>query len=59
MGSFAEAYNDPLLAWFNYLHVLRLDLFIWAQLFEGRLVLNPGLNLIRVSVSFIEKHFLG
>ena len=30
-----------------------------AQLFEGRLVLNPGLNLTRVSFSFVQKHFLG
>ena len=25
MGSFLEAYNDPLWGWFNYLHVFRLD----------------------------------
>ena len=31
----------------------------WAQLFEGRLVLNPGLNLTRVSLSCVQKHFLG
>ena len=31
----------------------------WAQLFEGRLALNPGLNLARVSFSFVQKHFLG
>ena len=31
----------------------------WAQLFEGRLALNPGLNLTRVSISFVQKHFLG
>ena len=30
-----------------------------AQLFEGRLALNPGLNLTRVSISFVQKHFLG
>ena len=31
-----------------------------AQLFEGRLALNPGLNLTRVSFSFVsQKHFLG
>ena len=30
-----------------------------AQLFEGRLALNPGLNLARVSFSFVPKHFLG
>ena len=30
-----------------------------AQLFEGRLALNPGLNLTRVSFSGVEKHFLG
>ena len=30
-----------------------------AQLFEGRLALNLGLNLTRVSFSFIQKHFLG
>ena len=33
---------------------------IWAQqLFEGRLALNPGLNLTRVSISFVQKYFLG
>ena len=30
-----------------------------AQLFEDRLALNPGLNLTRVSFSFVQKHFLG
>ena len=30
-----------------------------AQLFEGRLALNPGLNLSRVSFSGVQKHFLG
>ena len=32
---------------------------IMAQLFEGRLALNPGLNLTRVSLSCVQKHFLG
>ena len=31
----------------------------WAQLFEGRLALNPGLNLTRVSFSYVQKLFLG
>ena len=31
----------------------------WAQLFEGRLALNPGLNLTQVSFSCVQKHFLG
>ena len=30
-----------------------------VQLLEGQLVLNPGLNLTRVSFSFVQKHFLG
>ena len=30
-----------------------------AQLFEGLLALNPGLNLTRVSLSGVQKHFLG
>ena len=30
-----------------------------AQLFEGGLALNPGLNLTRVSFSCVLKHFLG
>ena len=30
-----------------------------AQLFEGRLALNPGLNLTLVSFSCVQKHFLG
>ena len=28
-----------------------------AQLFEGQLVLNPGLNLTRVSFSRVQKQF--
>ena len=35
------------------------DLESGAQLFEGRLALNPGLNLTRVSFSCVQKHFLG
>ena len=31
----------------------------WARLFEGRLTLNLGLNLTRVSFSCAQKHFLG
>ena len=31
----------------------------WAQLFDGRLALNPGLNLTQVSLSCVQKHFLG
>ena len=34
-------------------------LLLRAQLFEGRLALNPGLNLTRVSFSFVQNHFLG
>ena len=37
----------------------RRTIQFWAQLFEGRLALNPGLNLTRVSFSFVQKHFLG
>ena len=33
--------------------------FIRAQLFEGRLALNPGLKLTPVSFSCFQKHFLG
>ena len=44
----------------GYLPVSRFEYEIsWAQLFEGRLVLNPGLNLTRVSFSLVQKHFLG
>ena len=32
---------------------------LWAQLFEGRLALNPGLNLTPVSFSLVQNHFLG
>ena len=28
---------------------IELKIMIWARLFEGRLALNPGLNLTRVS----------
>ena len=34
-------------------------LMLQAQLFKGRLSLNPGLNLTRVSFSCVQKHFLG
>ena len=37
----------------------RFSLYNWAQLFEGRLALNPGLNLTLVSFSSVQKHFLG
>ena len=43
---------------FLYLTFWRL-LKSWAQLFGGRLALNPGLNLTRDSFSFVQKHFLG
>ena len=36
--------------------------YVWgtrAQLFEGRLAVNPRLNLTRVSFSFVQKHLLG
>ena len=36
-----------------------IRLATWAQLFEGRLTLNPELNLTRVSFSFVQKNFLG
>ena len=39
--------------------ILKIVLTIWAQLFEGRLALNAGLNLTRVSFSCVQKHFLG
>ena len=35
------------------------SLYNRARLFEGRLALNPGLNLTRVSFSCVQKHFLG
>ena len=31
----------------------------WAQLLEGRLALNPGLNLTRVSFCRVQKHLPG
>ena len=34
-------------------------LLLRAKLFEGRLALNPGLNLTRVCFSCVEKHVLG
>ena len=37
----------------------QLFFYVWAQLFEGRLALNPGLNLTQVSFSSVQKHFLG
>ena len=41
------------------LEALSVKLTFWAQLFKGRLALNPGLNLTRVSFSCVQKHFLG
>ena len=41
------------------LDTLTQKLESWAQLFEGRLTLNLGLNLTRVSFSCVQKHFLG
>ena len=41
------------------LTVIRVIGFTRAQLLKGRLALNPGLNLTRVSFSCVEKHFLG
>ena len=35
------------------------DGLLRVRLFEGRLALNPGLNLTRVYVSCVQKHFLG
>ena len=39
--------------------VKKKNLNNWAQLFEGRLALKPGLNLTLVSFSCVQKHFLG
>ena len=37
----------------------RKELLFRGQLFEGRLALNSGLSLTRVSFSCVQKHFLG
>ena len=39
--------------------LIEIVLITWAQLFEGRLALNPELNLTLVSFSCVQKHFLG
>ena len=39
--------------------ILEKNIMTSAQLFEGRLALNPGLNLTLVSFSCVQKHFLG
>ena len=39
-------------------YVARTHLYIWAQLFDGRLAFNPGLNVTRVSFSLVQKLFL-
>ena len=36
----------------------KITLIYRAQLFEGRLALNPGLKLTPVSFSCVQKHFL-
>ena len=43
----------------NWSRISLYKLLFRAQLFEGRLALNPGLNLTVVSLSFSQKHFLG
>ena len=40
-----------------WLYSSRQRMMPWAQLFKGRLALNPGLNLTEVS-SFVQKNFL-
>ena len=42
--------------YFRRLHIMMLNR---AQLFEGRLALNPELNLTLISFSCVEKHSLG
>ena len=44
--------------WKNLLSFHKVVLAYRAQLFEGRLALNPGLTLTRVSFSSVQKHFL-
>ena len=39
--------------------ILKFCIKLRAQLFEGRLALNPELNLTLVSFSCVQKHFLG
>ena len=40
-------------------HCYHAAVQIRAQLFEGRSALNPWLNLTRVFLSCVQKHFLG
>ena len=55
VGALDLIYNDD-----NAMHWwVNQRIIFWAQLFEGRLALNPGLNLTWFSVSFVQKHFLG
>ena len=52
--------SSPHLEDVNYLGLKRKEsgwLFSWAQLFKGRLALNPGLNLTRVSFFLCSKVF--
>ena len=41
-----------------WLYSSRRRMMPWAQLFKGRLALNPGLNLTGDFSSFVQKHFL-
>ena len=41
------------------IQAVKVSMNFSAQLFEGRLVLNPALNLTQVYFSFVQKHFLG
>ena len=63
-------FQNTLYGWFGQTPIpVQLGLLPWwvvvillilrAQLFEGRLALNPGLNITRVSFSGLQKHFLG
>ena len=55
----SSLYSKPLLDELGTFFENLLSTETRAQLFEGRLALNPGLNLTRVSFSCVQKYFLG
>ena len=53
-------YTPSVFSWAKSLPlILKISSTYRTQLFEGRLALDPGLNLTRISFSCVQKHFLG
>ena len=51
--------TEDMKRWSTLMQIQSGHVCTWAQLFEGRLTLNLGLNLTLVSLSCVQKYFLG